>query len=132
MMLAGFLRLHFVTFERFHVKQESKLPNDATYNINSIMQIFKFTLETLYFNLGLILKNLSRELVHKSLEKKGVQLSGYVYELPLHKQPVFPDYNKNVLSMTEYVCSKHICLPIYPTLQIEEAEYIANSLIELF
>ena len=85
-----------------------------------------------FFKYTLILKNLSRELVHKSLEKKGVQLSGYVYELPLHKQPVFPDYNKNVLSMTEYVCSKHICLPIYPTLQIEEAEYIANSLIELF
>lgn len=85
-----------------------------------------------FFKYTVILKNINRELVHKSLEKKGIQLSGYVYELPLHKQPVFSDYNKNVFSMTEYVCSKHICLPIYPSLQIEEAEYIANSLIELF
>ena len=85
-----------------------------------------------YFKYILILENLDRELVHKTMEQKGVNLSGYVYELPLHKQPVFPEYNKVDLPRTEYVCSKHICLPIYPSLKVEEAEYIASKFIELF
>ena len=30
-----------------------------------------------------------RELVHKNLLKNSIFPSGYVYEIPLHKQPVF-------------------------------------------
>lgn len=84
-----------------------------------------------YFKYLLILENMDRELLHKSMEKKGIQLSGYVYELPLHKQPVFPLHNKIYLPNTELLCSKHICLPLYPSLMIEDAKYIADTLIKI-
>ena len=85
-----------------------------------------------FFKYILILEKLDRKMVHKTMEQKGVYLSGYVYELPLHKQPVFPKHNKIDLPKTEYVCSKHICLPIYPSLKVEDAEYIASKFIGLF
>ena len=66
-------------------------------------------------------------MVHKRMEKKGVQLSGYVYELPLHSQPVFEGQNTSKLPVTEKICSSHICLPIYPLLKKSEAEYVVES-----
>ena len=33
--------------------------------------------------------------------------------------------------MTEYLCAQHICLPIYPTLDEADAEYIAKNFIEI-
>ena len=60
------------------------------------------------------------------MEEKGIQLSGYIYELPLHKQPIFEDKNQLVLSETESLCSRHVCLPIYPPAKIIE------SILKLF
>jgi perosamine synthetase len=84
-----------------------------------------------YFKYVLILENINREIVHKIMEQKGISLSGYIYELPLHKQPVFSKYNNINLPNTEYICSKHICLPIYPSLSLEQAKYIVKVLIEI-
>jgi dTDP-4-amino-4,6-dideoxygalactose transaminase len=81
-----------------------------------------------YFKYILILDDFDREKTHNSLEKNGISPSGYVYELPLHKQPVFPAHNQIDLPNTEFLCSKHICLPIYPALEIKDAEYIAETL----
>ena len=83
-----------------------------------------------YFKYIIILKNIDRETVHKGMENNGVQISGYVYELPLHKQPVFLKHKNNILPNTEYYCSKHLCLPIYPSLEPEDAIYIANNLLK--
>jgi len=84
-----------------------------------------------YFKYLLILEKFDREKTHKALEKNGISPSGYVYELPLHKQPVFPVHNKINLPKTEYVCNKHICLPIYPSLEIKDAKYIAETLLKI-
>ena len=84
-----------------------------------------------YFKYTLILKSIEREIVHKALSDKGIQLSGYVYELPLHKQPVFSEYNDDVLPKTEYMCSRHVCLPIYPSLTLSNVKDIAKSLIDI-
>ena len=66
------------------------------------------------------------------MEKRGVQLSGYVYELPLHKQPVFPNHNDISLPNSEKLCSTHVCLPIYPLLNEAEAEYVAQNVLDIF
>ncbi len=84
-----------------------------------------------YFKYSLILEKFNRELFHKKMESKGIQLSGYVYELPLHKQPVFKDFNNQKLPMSDYLCSNHICLPIYPSLKIEDAKFVAKMLVEI-
>ena len=79
----------------------------------------------------LILEKYDREKTHKLLEKNGISPSGYVYELPLHKQPMFPAHNQIDLPNTEFLCSNHICLPIYPALEIEDAKYIAETLLKI-
>ncbi len=84
-----------------------------------------------YFKYMVILPNHDRAAVHKALEAAGVQPSGYVYELPLHKQPVFPKDNKLSLPKTEYACEHHLCLPIFYSMTDEQARYVASSLNDI-
>ena len=44
---------------------------------------------------------------------------------------VFSNHKNMVLPMTEHVCSKHICLPIFPSLDTEDAKYIAETLLKI-
>lgn len=81
-----------------------------------------------YFKYVVILPNHNRAAVHKALEAEGIQPSGYVYELPLHKQPVFPKDNNLSLPKTEYACEHHICLPIFYGMTDEQAHYVAATL----
>jgi dTDP-4-amino-4,6-dideoxygalactose transaminase len=74
---------------------------------------------------------LQREKIYEQMKESfGISLSGFVYEIPLHKQPIFENL-KISLPNAEKLCSSHICLPIYPTLTTEEAEYVIDSLISL-
>jgi dTDP-4-amino-4,6-dideoxygalactose transaminase len=81
-----------------------------------------------YFKYIIILPNHDRAVVHKALEANGIQSSGYVYELPLHKQPVFPDSNGLSLPKTEFLCAHHLCLPIFYSMTDEEARYVSSTL----
>ena len=89
------------------------------------------TSEHNYFKYIILLKNKNRELVHKNLLKNSIFPSGYVYEIPLHKQPVFKKYNKLKLTNTEKFCSNHLCLPIYYDMKITQAKYVAKKLKEI-
>tara|TARA_B100001123_G_C15247793_1_gene1001588 strand:+ start:78 stop:1199 length:1122 start_codon:yes stop_codon:yes gene_type:complete len=84
-----------------------------------------------YFKYLLIFEKFDREKIHKALEKNGINPSGYIYELPLHKQPVFPDDNQTELPNTEFLCSNHICLPIYPSLDLKDAIFISETLTKI-
>jgi dTDP-4-amino-4,6-dideoxygalactose transaminase len=79
-----------------------------------------------YFKYIIILKKYSRIKFHNYLINNGVQPSGYVYELPLHKQPVFKKYKNLKLPNTEFYCSKHICLPIFYGMKIKQAQYVVD------
>lgn len=61
-------------------------------------------------------------------ERYGVPLTGEVYELPCHKQPVFEPLTSVPLPDAEAACSSHICLPISPRMTEDEAEYVVASL----
>ena len=62
-------------------------------------------------------------------EKYEVGLTGEVYELPCHLQPIFENKYKNGdFPDAEYVCAHHICLPVYVTMKREEANYVVSSL----
>ncbi len=84
-----------------------------------------------YFKYIIILKDHDRRTVHKELEARGIQPSGYVYELPLHKQPVFPLANDLKLPTTEYVSAHHFCLPIFYGMADEDVKFVAQSLREI-
>lgn len=57
-----------------------------------------------------------------------VGLSGEVYETGLHQQPVFAPWASGPLPQTEWLCARHICLPLYPTLTDDDADYVVESL----
>lgn len=62
-------------------------------------------------------------------EEDGVPLTGEVYELPCHKQPVFEALASEPLPQAEAACASHVCLPISPRMTVEEAEYVAASVL---
>jgi dTDP-4-amino-4,6-dideoxygalactose transaminase len=84
-----------------------------------------------YFKYIVILREHDRPTIHRALASRGVQLSGYVYELPLHKQPIFPEANALHLPTTERVCATHICLPVFPGITDEQVRHVATSLREV-
>ena len=80
-------------------------------------------------------KGLDRSVLKENLkESYGVTLAGEVYSDPCHSQPVFEKYPDKVINRTDsfpntdFVCSHHICLPLYPGLKDEEIEYVVDSL----
>ena len=78
-----------------------------------------------------------RVLDRKTFKKKlkeayGVCLSGEVYETPLHQQPVFQKWGKGLFPVAEDICARHICLPLFPSMTMEEANHVVTSLKEAF
>jgi len=75
-------------------------------------------------------KNKNPEILKKYLkEKYNIELSGYVYEIPLHEQKPLKRYiyNKN-FPIANDLCKRHISLPIYPQMEEKEIVYIVDSL----
>lgn len=77
-------------------------------------------------------KGLDRAATKKDLkEKYNIGLSGEVYELPCHLQPVFEDsggYEEGDYPVAEDLCNRMICLPMSAVMTEEEAEYVLDSL----
>ncbi len=71
-----------------------------------------------------------KELKTTLRERYGVSLAGEVYEDPLHKQPVFADYASGSLPVSEDLCARHICLPIFSGMTEEDAHQVIHALEE--
>ncbi len=76
-----------------------------------------------------------KEFEDKLLRKFDISLTGKVYSNPCHSQPVFVKHSDKVISLkdesfegTNYICKRHVCLPLYPGLSKEEVEYVADSI----
>ncbi len=63
-------------------------------------------------------------------ERYGVSLTGEVYEDPLHKQPVFEKYAPRPLPISEDLCARHVCLPVFSGMTDAEAEQVIRALKE--
>lgn len=62
-------------------------------------------------------------------KKFNITLTGEVYRIPIHKQPLYKEEFFSVdLPNTDYYCLHHICPPLYPELEVKEVEYICNVL----
>jgi dTDP-4-amino-4,6-dideoxygalactose transaminase len=64
-------------------------------------------------------------------ERHGIALAGEVYEEPLHKQPVFEKYASRPLPVSEDLCSRHICLPVFSGMQESNAHQVLQALQEV-
>lgn len=68
-------------------------------------------------------------LKHDLREQRGVALSGEVYALPLHRQPVFTGLADRPFPVTEEVCARHVCLPVHSDMTDDEADHVVESLV---
>ncbi|MGA2263051.1 MAG: DegT/DnrJ/EryC1/StrS family aminotransferase [Acidobacteriota bacterium] len=71
-----------------------------------------------------------KELKAHLRQQFGVSLAGEVYEDPLHKQPVFEKYASGRLPVSEDLCARHICLPIFSGMTEEDAHQVIHALSE--
>ena len=78
-------------------------------------------------------KDIDKSHFKEKCKQKGLGLPGGVYDQPIHLQPVMKNKNKNsFFPVAEEVCSRHICLPIYPNLtqnEISQTTEILNQLL---
>jgi dTDP-4-amino-4,6-dideoxygalactose transaminase len=83
-----------------------------------------------YKYVALLEPGLSRSEVKQELKANyGVSLTGEVYALPLHRQPVFErEAAGQAFPVADDVCARHICLPVHSDMSLEEAAYVADSL----
>jgi len=85
-----------------------------------------------YKYIAVLKENTDRQALRAALrERYGVHLAGEVYELPLHKQPVFSDYAQAPLPVAEDLCARHICLPVFSGMEAADADAVIFALEEL-
>jgi perosamine synthetase len=63
-------------------------------------------------------------------ERFGVALGGEVYDTPCHRQPVFAPWANGPLPSADDVCSRHVCLPIYPGMPDADVGHVVGALAE--
>jgi len=74
--------------------------------------------------------NQKRELKRRLKDEFDISLSGEVYETPCHSQPVFQTEQIErfgSLDRSEDLCGRHVCLPIFSDMTVEEVEYVLAS-----
>lgn len=85
-----------------------------------------------YKYVSILSEGKNRDELKKNLKNKfNVSLSGEVYDVPLHLQPAFKKVcktKKGDFPISEDLCSRQICLPIYATMSKEQADYVIDSL----
>jgi len=64
-------------------------------------------------------------------ERFDVGLSGEVYELPLHRQPIFEALAKDAYPRADEVCARQICLPVSARMTPDDAKYVVESLAQI-
>ena len=82
-----------------------------------------------YKYLAMLDEGIDRAMLKKRLrEDYGVALSGEVYELPCHQQPIFEGMGGDAeFPFAEDICRRHVCLPIFQGMTQEEIEHVVNS-----
>ncbi len=56
-----------------------------------------------------------------------VRLSGEVYDLPLHKQPVLEEYAGRPLPVAEDIAARHVCLPVHSDMSEAEIDEVLTA-----
>lgn len=80
----------------------------------------------------MILKtNIDREWLRAYCKKHNITLTGEVYKVPIHVQPLYKKmFAKQSFPVTDDVSKHHICPPLYPELTAKEIHYICDILLQ--
>jgi len=70
-----------------------------------------------------------RKDLYNHMEKHGISMTGEVYPIPLHDQPVFRGrFSKLAFPNADQFCKNHVCPPNYPELTDEEVDLIIQTM----
>jgi perosamine synthetase len=61
-----------------------------------------------------------------------VHLSGEVYDLPLHHQPVFSAYAGLRLPVAENLAARHVCLPVHSDMRDDEVDQVLTAVTAVY
>ena len=85
-----------------------------------------------YKYVALLDRGVDRPALKRTLKERfRVSLSGEVYEIPCHRQPVFKSWASGTFPVAEDVCSRHICLPIYPGMTEAEVDQVVLAIQDM-
>ncbi len=123
---------HISEFNNFLEKRKS-ISNYYTENLNDNYEKILPEGESGWYKYIVYLpKDINKKKFKEKCKEKGLGLPGGVYDQPIHLQPVMNKKNMNSsFPVAEDVCSRHICLPIYPNLTQNEMSETIKILNEL-
>ncbi len=61
-------------------------------------------------------------------EERGVNCSGEVYEVPLHKNEVLRHLDPGNLTQSEIACGRQLCLPIFASMTDAQTDQVIEAL----
>lgn len=74
--------------------------------------------------------DIDRSVLREELAASGIELSGEVYEAPLHAQPVLaPWVDGTSFPVAEQLCRSHACLPVHVGMAIDDTEFVVDALV---
>ena len=78
---------------------------------------------------AIVISPMDGEWLKKYCKEKNISLTGEVYKIPVHHQPLYKEQFTSVnLPNTDYYCKHHICPPLYPELTMDEVDYVCDVL----
>lgn len=79
----------------------------------------------------IVLTNINNDLIRRFCREKGVSLTGEVYKVPVHQQPIYKKhFDGNLFPISNWFSQHHICPPVYPELNSQDVEYVCEILCE--
>jgi len=80
----------------------------------------------------IVLSPIKREKVDQHLRKNHIALTGGVFFIPLHRQPVYKNLvDDKCFPNANHFTENHICPPCYPELDFESIDHVCECLLEL-
>lgn len=66
-----------------------------------------------------------------AMRAKGVEPSGFIYDVPLHRQPaLLPYHGQESYPATDRYCARHFCLPIHTAMRREMVNTVVGAFRE--
>ena len=87
-----------------------------------------------YKYIAFLSPRIRRDSFKQKLAKKGVRCGGEVYWPPLHLQPIYQQLlgtKEGDFPVSEDVCKRMVCLPMFSQMTHDEAKYVIDKLTEV-
>jgi perosamine synthetase len=72
-----------------------------------------------------------RDELQKFLKNRGIS-TGIHYPIPIHKQPVYKEFNKIKMPITEEITDTTLSIPMYPNLPNNQQKYVIKNINDFF